>query len=40
MRIFLALTLVLALSACGTFEGIGKDLRSAGDTMTSVFGSN
>ncbi|MBX3594314.1 entericidin A/B family lipoprotein [Sphingomonas sp.] len=39
MRKFLALALVaggLALSACNTVEGIGKDVSSAGDTVAKT----
>jgi predicted small secreted protein len=37
-RIFVALTLVgaLAVSACNTIQGAGKDVSSAGDTVAKT----
>jgi predicted small secreted protein len=37
MRKLLAMALVgLALSACNTIEGVGKDVKSAGDTVAKT----
>ncbi|WP_343519874.1 entericidin A/B family lipoprotein [Sphingomonas sp.] len=39
MRKVLALALIasgLALSACNTVEGVGKDVKSAGDTVAKT----
>ncbi len=36
MRKLLAMALVVALSACNTIEGVGKDVKSAGDTVAKT----
>lgn len=35
-RIILTLATVLALTACGTVEGAGQDLQSAGQAISSA----
>lgn len=37
MRIALALTLVLALAACETTKGVGRDITNAGNKLDQAF---